>query len=83
MEPFLYSGLSFATLHDLGNEEVDIERLQSYVNGSDRAFAPSLRNLPEILSMPAAFGFSLFKIFKTVLSSIFCKSKSDSIFKFL
>ena len=48
MEPFLYNGLSLATLHDLGNEEDDIERLQSCVIGNDRTFAPSLRNLPEI-----------------------------------
>ena len=61
-EPFLYIGLSFAILHSKGKDDNLIERLQSCVTGCARTLAPSLINLPFILSIPADFeGSTLFK----------------------
>ena len=52
-------GLTFASLKALGNLFKDIERLQISLIGLTRALAPSFRNLPESLSIPAAFEVSI------------------------
>ena len=52
-------GLTFANLNALGNLFKDIERLQISVTGLVRTSAPSFRNLPGSLSMPAAFEVSI------------------------
>ena len=56
--------MTFAILQLLGNKLSLIERLQSWEIGLAKTSAPSFRNLPDKLSMPAALdGFKPFKIF--------------------
>ena len=50
---FLYSGLSFAILQSSGNEDNEIDRLIRLVIGEAKTGAPSFRNLPVRLSIPA------------------------------
>ena len=53
MERFLKSALTIAILQLLGNELSLTERLQSWEIGLAKISAPSFRNLPDKLSMPA------------------------------
>ena len=58
---FLYRGFSFAILQSSGNKDNEIERLTRSVMGEAKTGAPSFRNLPVRLSIPALFaGFSCF-----------------------
>ena len=80
MEPFLKSGLTFAILQLLGNELSLIERLQSWEIGLAKISAPSFRNLPDKLSMPAALdGFKHFKIFNIFSGDVSENSKFKSL----
>ena len=54
LEPFLKRGLTLAILQLLGKELSLIERLQSWDIGRAKTWAPSFKNLPDKLSMPAA-----------------------------
>ena len=64
--PFLYNGLSLAILQSKGNFERFIERLHSFDIGKAKAAAPSFKNLPDKLSIPAAFsGLVSLSNFKT------------------
>ena len=56
---FLKIDLTFANLKALGNLFKGIERLQIPVISLARILAPSFRNLPGRLSMPAAFEVSI------------------------
>ena len=53
-EPFLYNGLSLAILQSKENFERFIERLHSFNIGKAKTTAPSFKNLPDKLSIPAA-----------------------------
>ena len=76
MEPFLKCGLTFATLQLLGNELSLIERLQSWDIGFAKISAPSFRNLPDKLSMPAALdGFKPLKVFNILSEDVSENSK--------
>ena len=60
--PFLKIGLSFATLQAFGKVLEVIDRLQISLRGFARISAPSFKNFPERLSMPAAFEMSIFAL---------------------
>ena len=60
--PFLYIGFNFASLHGSGKIFDFMERLHILVTGFVKMTAPSFRNLPEILSTPAALEISIFLI---------------------
>ena len=78
--PYLKSGLIFAILQLLGNELRLIERLQSWEIGLAKISAPSFRNLPDKLSMPAALdGFKPFKIFNIFSGDVSENSKFKSL----
>ena len=65
---FLYRGFSFAILQSSGNKDNEIERLTRSVMGEAKTGAPSFRNLPVRLSIPALFaGFSCFKSLRKVV----------------
>ena len=53
--PFLYNGFNLATLQSLGENLEEIELLHTSAIGSARIFAPSFKDSPEILSVPATF----------------------------
>ena len=57
--PFLKIGLTFANLEALGNLFKNIERLQISVTGLERKEAPSFKNVPGSLPMPATFVVSI------------------------
>ena len=59
---FLKIGLSFATLQAFGKALEVIDRLQISLRGFARISAPSFKNFPERLSMPAAFEMPIFRI---------------------
>ena len=54
-DPFLYNGFNLAILQLLGKSPEEMEILNISAIGFARIFAPSFKNLPEILSIPAAF----------------------------
>ena len=57
--PLLSNGFNLATLKSLGKSPEEMEILRIFVIGFARVFAPSFRNRPEILSIPAAFEMSI------------------------
>ena len=60
-------GLTFANLQVSGKVEIRIDKLHICVNGNAKMAAPSLMNLPPMLSIPAAFEESIsFNIFATL-----------------
>ena len=59
LDPFLYNGFNLAILQSLGKSPEEMEILHIFVIGFARIFAPSFKNLPEILSIPAAFEMSV------------------------
>ena len=66
LDPFLYNGFNLALLQSLGKSPGEMEILHNFAVGFARIFAPSLKNLSEILSTPAAFEMSInSKTFKT------------------
>ena len=70
-EPFLYNGLSIAILQPKGNFERFIERLHSFDIGEAKTTAPYFKNLPDKLSVPAAFsGLVSLSNFKTSSSKV-------------
>ena len=54
MEPFLYNGFNFAIWQSVGKIEYFMKRLHILEIGFARIFAPSFKNFPERLSIPAA-----------------------------
>ena len=73
---FLYRGFSFAILQSSGNKDNEIERLTRSVMGEAKTGAPSFRNLPVRLSIPALFaGFSCFKSLRMVGGATGTKEK--------
>ena len=59
LDPFLYNGFNLAILQSLGKSPEEVEILHIFVVGFSRIFAPSFKNLPEMLSIPAAFEMSI------------------------
>ena len=59
LDPFLYNGFNLAILLSLGKSPEEMEILHIFAIGFARIFAPSFKNLPEILSIPAAFEMSI------------------------
>ena len=57
--PFLYNGFNLAILKSLGKSPEEMEILHIFGTGFTRMFAPPFKNLPEILSIPAAFEMSI------------------------
>ena len=55
LDPFLYNGFNLAILQSLGKSNEEMEILHIFAIGFASIFAPSFKNLPEILSIPAAF----------------------------
>ena len=73
---FLYRGFSFAILQSSGNKDNEIERLTRSVMSEAKTGAPSFRNLPVRLSIPALFaGFSCFKRLRMVAGATGAKEK--------
>ena len=71
LDPFLYNGFNIAVLHSLGKSPEEMEMLDFFAIGFGRIFTSSFKNLPEILSVPAAFEMSInCKTFKTFLSRV-------------
>ena len=54
LDPFLYNGFNLAILKSLGKSPEEMEISHIFVRGFARIFAPSSKNLPEILSIPVA-----------------------------
>ena len=68
--PFLKS-FSLACLHLSGKIDIAIDKLQICVKGMAKTIAPSFKNLPAMLSTPAAFeGFILFRRCNILLSFV-------------
>ena len=65
--PFLYKGFNLAILQSLGKSPEEMEVLHISAIGFARIFATSFKNLPQILSIPAASEMSInCKISKTL-----------------
>ena len=63
---FLYNGFNLAILQSLGKIPDEMEKSLIFAIGFARIFAPSFKNLPEILSISTAFEMSInCKISKT------------------
>ena len=58
MEPFLYNGFNLATWQSVGKTKNFMEILHILEIGFARIFAPSFKNFPERLSMPAVYLYS-------------------------
>ena len=70
-DPFLYKCLSLAILQSKGNFERFIKRLHSFDIGKAKTTAPYFKNLPDKLSIPAAFsGLASSSSFKTSSSEV-------------
>ena len=54
LNPFLLKGFNLAILQSFGKSPEEIGVLHISAMGFARVFAPSFKNLPEILSIPAA-----------------------------
>ena len=52
-DPFLYNSLSLAILRSKGNFELSIKRLNNYDIGKAKTTAPSFKNFPGKLPIPA------------------------------
>ena len=59
LDPFLHNGFILAILQSLGKSPAEMEILHIFVIGFARIFAPSFKNIPQILSIPAAFEVSI------------------------
>ena len=71
LDPFLYNGFNLAILQSLGKSPEEMQVLHIFSIGFARIFAPSFKNLPETLSIPAAFEMSInSKTSKTFLSVV-------------
>ena len=71
MDPFLRNGFSLAILQSFGKKPEEMEILHISAIGFARMFASSFKNLPEILSIPAAFEISIHcKIPQTLFSVV-------------
>ena len=71
LDPFLYNGFNLAILQSLGKSPDEMEILHIFAIAFARIFAPSFKNLPKILSIPAAFEMSInCKTFKTFFSVV-------------
>ena len=70
-ETVLYNGFDLAILPSLGKSPAKMEVLHISAIAFARIFAPSFKELPEILSIPAAFDMSVHcKISKTFFSVV-------------
>ena len=58
MDPLLYNGFNLAILQSFGKIPEEMEILHISDTGFARIFAPSSKNLLEVLSIPAAFEMS-------------------------
>ena len=77
---FLYRGFSFAILLSSENKDNEIERLTRSVMGEAKTGAPSFRNLPVRLSIPALFaGFSCFKSLRMVAGATGAEKSSYTL----
>ena len=59
LDPFLYNDFNLAILQSLGKSPEEMEILHIFAIVFARMFAPSFKNLPEVLSVPAAFEMSI------------------------
>ena len=59
LDPFLYNGFSLTVLVLLRKSPEEMEILHIFAIGFGRIFAPSFKNIPEFLSIPAAFEKSI------------------------
>ena len=59
LDHFLYNGFNSAILQSLGKSAEEMEILHIFPVGIDGIFAPSFKNLPEIVSVAAAFEMSI------------------------
>ena len=73
VESFLNSGFNLAIWQSVGKSEYFMERLHSSEIGFARIFAPSFKNFPERLSIPAALS--------TVISFSNCSTWSSVTFQ--
>ena len=74
--------MSFVTLQAFGKALEVIDRLQISLRSFARILAPSFKNFPERLSMPAAFEISMFcNILKTSSWEVRLSWKSFSMIK--
>ena len=55
LDLILCNGFNLPILQSLGKSSEEMEILHIFAIGFARIFAPSFKNLPEILSIPAAF----------------------------
>ena len=55
LDSFLCYGFHLAILQSFGKSPEEMGILHIFTIGFSRIFAPSFKNLPEILSIPAAF----------------------------
>ena len=59
LDPFLYYGFNLAILQSLGKNPDEMEKFHIFAIGFARIFAPTFKNLLEILSISAAFEMSI------------------------
>ena len=79
--PFLHNNFDLVILQYLGKSPEEMEVLHISVIGFTSIFTPFLKNLPEILSIPAVFEMSIyFKISKTFLVKVILKLSFSFIF---
>ena len=84
LDPFLYYGFNLAILQSLGKSPEEMELLHIFAIGFARIFAPSFKDLPEIISNPAAFVMSInCKTSKTFFSVVKFRLKLSFISMFL
>ena len=84
LNPFLHNGFNLAVLQLLGKTPKEMEILHISAMVFARIFAPSLKNPPENLSIPAAFEVSIHcKISKTFFSVIKVRLKLSFSSSFL
>ena len=71
LDHFLCNGFNLAIFQLLGKSPEETEILHIFALGFARTFAPSFKNLPKILSIPAAFEMSInYKTSKTFFSVV-------------
>lgn len=80
--PFLKVSLSFATSEALGEGIKVNDRLQISLKGFAKISTPSFKNLPERLSMSAAFETSMFCVILKTSSEVSLRCKGFSIINF-
>ena len=84
LDPFLNIGFDFASLHGSGKIFDFMDRLHISVTGFAKMTAPSFKNIPGKLSIPAALEISVFfNSFRTISSVAGFNWNLVVMFKFL